>query len=511
VALDATADPASTDTVPAFVRAIAARYGDRPALELDGEVLTYRGLDEASAALGRGLLARGVGKGTRVGLLLANTPAFAVAWAAVTRIGALAVAMSTFYKAAELRRVIRHADLQGIIAQPSMLSQDFVAHLEQAFPELATSASADLVLRAAPYLRWIAMSGDDPPPWAVPHAWLESGADGTPFDDALLAEVESEVHPTDLATLIYTSGQSADPKGVPHTHGSIISKTHYLRDMMGITADARPEAMMPFFWVGGMAVTLLPTLEAGGTIICRERSMVSSPPLGTVGGPVATEPLPGWKGFPGLGMSETFAMFAWGYAGSAPGHSYIPMDFFEPGYDVKVVGRDGSPVAEGQRGEILLRGPTVTPGHYKIDRDKLFDADGYYRTGDEGEFEGTRLHFLGRLGDMIKTSMANVAPPEVERELVAIDGIVTAHVVALPDQRRGQLVGAAIVVEEGRSLDARAITAELRSRLSSYKVPRRIAFVTRDEIPLTPSNKVDKRRLAALIKERAVPSEARPD
>src|SRR4051812_23120920 len=126
--LDATADPASTTTVPEFVRAIAARYGDRPALELDGDVLTYRALDDESARLGRGLLAKGAGKGARIGLLLANTPAFAVAWTAVTRIGALAVPLSTFYKAAELRRVIRHADLQGIIGQPSMLSQDFVGY-----------------------------------------------------------------------------------------------------------------------------------------------------------------------------------------------------------------------------------------------------------------------------------------------------------------------------------------------------------------------------------------------
>jgi len=100
--------------------------------------------------------------------------------------------------------------------------------------------------------------------------------------------------------------------------------------------------------------------------------------------------------------------------------------------------------------------------------------------------------------------MANVAPPEVEQEIVALDGVATAYVVAVPDDTLGEAVGAAIVAEDGRTLDATELTRALRDRLSSFKVPRIVALCTNEEIPLTPTNKVDKRALAALIADRGV-------
>ncbi|WP_343979767.1 AMP-binding enzyme [Pseudonocardia aurantiaca] len=103
---------------------------------------------------------------------------------------------------------------------------------------------------------------------------------------------------------------------------------------------------------------------------------------------------------------------------------------------------------------------------------------------------------------MIKTSGANVAPAEVEREIVALDDVASAHVVAVPDPERGQLVGAAIVPRDGARLDLSVVRAALRERLSSYKVPRLVAVVGFDELPRTPSMKIRKRDLAALLRER---------
>ena len=498
-------DIQSTATVPEFVRAIAATHGDRPAIVLDEHVLTYRALEAESAEMARGLLARGVGKGSRIGLLLPNSPEFAVAWAAVSRIGAVAVPLSTYMKGRELGRVVRHADLAGLIGRRTIVSQDFAQQLESALPGLADvdvdAGSGPLALPGAPFLRWVVLSGDDRPAWARGPDWLTAGA-AAPYDDSLLAAVESEVHPQDPALMIYTSGQSADPKGVPHTHGGLINKVHYLTEMMGVTAEHAPEAVMPFFWVGGLAITLFPTFEAGGVVICHEKPTVAVLPLGNVSRGGEPEPPPGWKAFSSLGMTETFAIYAWGTVSLVGSHPYVPLDFFEPGYDVKVVDPMGRPVPDGARGEILIRGPSVTPGHHKVPRSTYFDADGFFKTGDEGLVDGDRIHFLGRLGDMIKTRMANVAPPEVEQEIVALDGVATAYVVAVDDPTLGQAVGAAIVPEEGADLTPEAIAAALRSEISTFKVPKVMVIVPNEEIPVTPSNKLNKRALAALIAER---------
>jgi acyl-coenzyme A synthetase/AMP-(fatty) acid ligase len=96
-----------------------------------------------------------------------------------------------------------------------------------------------------------------------------------------------------------------------------------------------------------------------------------------------------------------------------------------------------------------------------------------------------------------------VAPAEVEQEIAAIAGVAAAHVVAVDDAERGQIVGAAVVLEEGVTLDAPSIVETLRPRLSSYKVPRLLVFLSQDEVPVTPSRKIAKQDLARLIQCRS--------
>jgi acyl-CoA synthetase (AMP-forming)/AMP-acid ligase II len=145
-------DPTMAGTFPELIRAMTEAYGDKPAVVLGDDVLTYRRLEERSAHLAGWLLTHGVGKGIRVGILYANGPRWAVAWAASTRIGAVAVSLSTFSRPPELARVVRHADLHGLISQPAFLSQDFVGLLEQALPQLRDQ-SAVLRIADAPFLR----------------------------------------------------------------------------------------------------------------------------------------------------------------------------------------------------------------------------------------------------------------------------------------------------------------------------------------------------------------------
>jgi acyl-CoA synthetase (AMP-forming)/AMP-acid ligase II len=147
-------------------------------------------------------------------------------------------------------------------------------------------------------------------------------------------------------------------------------------------------------------------------------------------------------------------------------------------------------------------GYPVTPGLHKVERDGYFTADGFYPTGDLCLREGQRFHFVGRGGDMIKTAGSNVSPAEVEMEMQALDGVHSAYVVGLPDPQRGQIVAAAVVPVDGRSLDFADVEAQLRTRMSGYKVPRKYVHISRDEVPMLPSNKVAKREVAELIAQR---------
>src|ERR1700759_4936847 len=143
-----------------------------------------------------------------------------------------------------------------------------------------------------------------------------------------------------------------------------------------------------------------------------------------------------------------------------------------------------------------MRGPYVMQRYYKRSREDCFDADGWFHTGDlvRTDRDGF-LYFLGRKGAMIKTAGANVAPAEVERAIAKVTGGLAAHVLALPDAQRGALVAAVIVVEDGfakgTEFDEAAVRERLKSELSSYKIPKRFAVVTRSDLPVLSSGKVD--------------------
>ena len=119
--------------------------------------------------------------------------------------------------------------------------------------------------------------------------------------------------------------------------------------------------------------------------------------------------------------------------------------------------------------------------------------------------DGRRVWFRGRLGEMIKTAGANVAPAEVVEALREIDGVADAHVVGLPDLERGQVVAAAVVLTPGARPDADAVRARLREVLSAFKVPAHIVFLAEDDVPWTPSHKVRRAVLAELIQRRIGP------
>lgn len=493
------------ETFPQLIRAVAAAYGEEPAIALssDGvetESLSFIGLERASAELARGLLALDVGKGTRIGIIAGNGPFFATAFAAVARMGGIAVPISTTIRANELVRVLRQSDVAGLIVQRSFIGTDYVQRLSDALPDLAAATTPKLRIPAAPYLRWIASTGEGLPASVLSLPTVIAGA--ASVNEQLLAEVEAEVTPSDQIVEIYTSGSMALPKGVKHNHGPVLFRAHYLQRMLGPQRGQRLPAALPMFWVGGLMMALMPNLAAGATTVCTEKTLRNSRmAMGSVLQDEDIKAMAGMKVIWGLGMSESLGPYSYGDELRAPGYPLCaPMDHFADGYEVRVADAEDRPVPEGENGEIQVRGYAMTPGLHKIPLDRYYTADGFYHTGDMGFFQGSRLLFTGRNGDMIKTSGSNVSPAEVEYEMQQLDGVQSAYVVGLPDQERGQIVVAAVVAEE--PVDFGKVEATLKQRLSSYKVPRAYVAITRDEVPLLHSNKVARREIATMIEER---------
>jgi acyl-CoA synthetase (AMP-forming)/AMP-acid ligase II len=500
-------DPRAADNFPKLIRAAAARYGDDVAITLKGETIpddsvTFSGLESKSAELARGLIAFGVGKGTRVGFIYGNGPSFAIVLAAISRIGAIAIPISTLVKSNELVRVLRQSDVAGLLVHRHLLGNDYVDRLCEALPELRDGDSTDLRIQRVPYLRWIVSTGVSLPATIHDMSFLATRARTVSED--LLVRIESEVHPSDQMIEIYTSGSMALPKGVKHAHGPVLFRTHYLRMMLRLDRGKKVKAWLPMFWVGGLMMYLLPNWEVGAVTVCTEGTSTNN--RLAIGSVLAEEDLDAAARMPphwGLGMSETLGPYAYGDVVRVAGYPLCtPLDHISDRYEVRVVDEEGRAVADGIPGEIQIRGYAVTAGLHKIERSEYFEPDGFYRTGDMALIDGGRILFVGRDGDMIKTAGCNVSPAEVETELQQIEGVHCAYVVGLPDRERGQLVVAALVPREGVHLDVVHIEAQLRRHLSSYKVPQAYAVITHGEVPMLISNKVARRQLERMLAQR---------
>lgn len=536
--------PDYTPTVPAMLRALVQRFGDKPLILLGAQRISYAEADAASARLARGLLARGVAKGARVGVLFPNGPDWVIAWLAASRIGAVVVPLNTFYKPRELGYVLRHADVHTLLCTPRLLGNDYLERLEAAAPSLARHSAGLLFAPELPHLRAVHVRGDPGGrAFAAPLAELEAAGAAVPIDAAFLAAVEAEVAPADPAVIIYSSGSTAEPKGAVHSHGTLVRHAYHLNQFRDLRADDRVYSPMPFFWVGGFVFSLLGAMQVGAFLLCeeqfepgatlalleRERASIAagwphyskalvehpsfrSRDLSAIRSgnlyavlPASMRPKDPELRSNSLGMTETCGP-----------HTIDRMDVdlperlrgsfghAVPGVEHRVVDpatREVLPV--GESGELCVRGYSLMQGLHKREREETFDRDGFYATGDVGRFDAEgHLFFEARLGDLIKTAGANVTPRELEVLLEAMPEVSLAFVVGLPEPSRGQDVAAALVLEPGARLDAEECRERLRKDLSAYKLPRHVFVVTKPELPFTDSGKIDKRKLAGLLEER---------
>ncbi|WP_029111645.1 class I adenylate-forming enzyme family protein [Mycobacterium sp. URHD0025] len=529
--------PPITPTVPALVRSSAARFGDRPFLIAGDRVLTYRELDLRSARLAMNLVSMGLGKGDHVGLLMPNSVEWAISWFAVTRIGAVAVPLNTFHKAAELSWTARHADLRAVLAWPRFRNQNFVELLEDALPGLADQQKPDrIAVRAAPYLRRVAVWGDADRHWATTLS-DESASHG--FDTDFLVDIEACVTPADDAMIIYTSGSTGDPKAPVHTHGVLIRQSYNLTFTYGVTGNEVMFSSMPFFWVGGLITGLHAVAHHGATLVTQPafdasealelierhratitlgwpqqgKTLAEHPDFGKrdlssvrrTSMPAMVDPERRPQGPSALGMTELCGS----HIGVDPYIAQPPERAQTGGWTMEglehlIVDPDtNTPLPGGFRGEIWVRGRSLMQRLYKREREDVFTPDGYYRTGDSGvRFNDGWIAYTGRLGDLIKTGGGtNVTPSEVELALSGCDGVLEAYVVGAEDGDHGTVVAAAVVPHGSAVLDAQALRTQLRDRLSAYKVPKFIWVTHKAALPFTATGKVKKSDLALQLKE----------
>jgi acyl-CoA synthetase (AMP-forming)/AMP-acid ligase II len=529
---------ASRYCAPRFLEDVVARGGERTAIRFEGSDLSYREFERQVRALARGLLAAGVGKGTRVAVLMANRPEWAVASFAVGLVGGVLIPVNTFATPVEREYMLRHSDAAWLLMQPRLLKRDFTRELRERHPEIASAAPGALRLPALPCLRHIAVLGDSAPGGAM-QGLGEIVAAGKDVPDALLDAVAAEVGPSDDSVIIYTSGTTAHPKGVLHLQRAAVIQSWRFAEYMELTRDDIVWSAQPFFWTAGMCMSLGATLAAGACLVLEETFDAGSA-LETIAREGATTlhawphqekamaeharapdtalsrvtkiefssplaPLAGlerdvWGTYGSYGLSETFTL-ASALPASAPAErrretSGRPL----PGMEIRILDPEtGAERPVGEKGEIAVRGSTLMRGYYKVDPELYFDADGFFRTQDEGwlDAEGY-LHWTGRLGNLIKTGGANVSPMEIEREVegavVASDDLRVCLAVGVPHPVLGEAIVMCAVRAEGASIDETAYEQRLRERLreklAAYKVPKRVLFFDAQELSYTANQKI---------------------
>jgi acyl-CoA synthetase (AMP-forming)/AMP-acid ligase II len=485
---------------------LARRHGDRLAVASPQSELTFAGLDRDAGRWTADLRAAGCSRGTKVGLLAPNSPAWLAAAFGVWRSGATLVPISTFVTPRELGEVLNHADIEVLLTARRLNRKDFVAAL----------GDVD-----APRLRRTIVL-DEHEPSAVP-----ATADA--------------VQPESLACILYTSGTTGRPKGVCLSHRAILATTLPTAERSGLTDADSLLSTLPLFWVAGLVIRALPTLAAGCALLFVDTYTPEAvlevlerrhPTALHLRPPQVADLLAHPKFKPGFlsairrgnGRTEWFngllpadARFITGYGMTEMAGYVTALDWRDsdearsaqmgtplPGVEMRVVDDRGGACRAGENGAIRVRGPGLFSGYHKEPAGTGFDVDGWFVTGDLGAIDaGGTFHFAGRTKDLLRVKGINVSPIEVEQILGAHPGVQAAYVVGLPADGLEQKVVALIVTADDEVGNLREALKEIAAeQLSHYKRPDAYLFLKLDEVPFGPTSKPQKDRLAAIAAER---------
>lgn len=533
-------------TLPGFLREVTERYAGRTALvsPADDVEWTYTELWDRAHEVARALRALGVGKDSRVGVLMTNRAEWLAAVFGTSLAGGVAVALSTFSTGPELDHLLRTSGVSVLLFEHRVAKTDFTAVLTGLEPALGTAAPGALAAPAYPFLRYLAVVGE-PAAGTAAESWETFLARGRDTDPALIDAAAATVRPSDTAVLFFSSGTTSKPKGIRSAHRGVAIQMWRFRRMFGFgpADEVRCWTANGFFWSGNFGQALGATLAAGGTLVLQalfdaaaaleliesqrvtfpvawphQHAQLQGAPNWDTADlrslrfvdrdlPLATHPTvdTDWTE-PGhaYGNTETFTITTC-FPACTPeeviaGSSGVPL----PGVTVKIADPlTGAARHRGEHGEICVKGPTLMLGYLGTPLDETLDDDGFFHTGDGGYLDEVgRLYWEGRLTDIIKTGGANVSPLEVDEILSHYPGVRIGRTVGVPHETLGELVVSCVVPHRGRALEAGAIREFLRQQLASYKVPREILFFTEDELSLTGSAKVKSSELRELAAKR---------
>ena len=463
---------------------------------------TYAAFQEDVARLAHGLTRRGVGPGDRVMIHLENSPEYLLAWHALARTGAVAVATNARASGEELAWFAQHSAVKAAVTQPNLSAR---------VQEMCTG------------LEWLAVTDHD----AGTEPLDADRPVGEMRFDSLLGDASKAPAPAGdgsrPAAIHYTSGSTARPKGVVWTHDNVLWGGQVSANHERLTEADRHLVTLPLFHVISGIYAVMASLWAGAQVVLQPRFSSSAfwpaaiehrctwaalVPFCTRA--LRREPVPDQHWFRNWGhaildssVEEHYRVPLLGWWGMTeiithgivgdPGLNKRDGAIGRPApeYRLAVLRDDGRPVEPGETGELRIQG---TPGlsifrEYLDDQEataRSFDERGYFITGDlVTVHEDGLLSFAERAKDMLKVGGENVSPTEVERTILQVDGVREVAVVGKPDPMRGEVPVAFVVPadKQGTSVLTSAIEARCQNALADFKQPRDIRFL--DAMPRT--------------------------
>ena len=501
----------------------AARHPQRPCTTFGGETLSYgqvRGLTDRFAA---GLTEMGVGAGDRVALLLPNCPPFVIAYYGALKACAVVVPLNPLCTPTELTRYLAQSGAVAIVTVPALLGS-------------VTTA------RDGTRVRFVIVAGGGRP----------NDTDGTVAFETLLGTAPAppadprSVDPDGLALLMFSGGTTGVPKAIMLSHTQCVASARQAVAWGNVTADDRFLAVLPLYHGFGMSITMNAPILAGAEIVLLPRfqpgevldAIEQHRPTFVGGVPtmfaaltaqpdlmrrdlrsvravfVGAAPLtPATKKdfeaatwsrmIEGYGLTEAVtAVMANPYHGLHKSGS-VGLPF--PGVDARIVALDdGRDLGPGERGEILLRSPTVMLG-YADDPEATARTvrDGWLYTGDVGWMDEDGYFFVtDRIKELIITGGFNVFPREVDEVLERHPAVLLTAAIGVPDPYLGERIRSYVVARPGARVTAGELIAHAREHLLAYKVPSQVVFMT--DLPLTPIGKVDRRALQGTGQDQAM-------
>ncbi len=514
--------PLLGETIGENLRRIVERHGDREALVAhhQGYRATYRDLWEQTSLVARGLMARGVQKGDRVGIWSPNRFEWVVVQYATARMGAILVNVNPAYKTAELEYALNQSGTSFLVLSRAFRASDYVGMLGE-------------VRGRCPELREALVLED---------GWAALLRDAEQVGEADLAEREAELQFDDPINIQYTSGTTGFPKGATLSHHSILNNGFFIGERLGYSERDRVCIPVPFYHCFGMVLGNLACTTHGACMVVPAESFE---PLATME-TVQEERCTSLYGVPTMFIAELehpdFARFdfsslrtgimagspcpvevmrkvqttmnmpevtiCYGMTETSPVSTQSSTDdplekrvgtvgSVHPHVEIKIVDpATGRVVPRGERGELCSRGYIVMLGYWDNEEAtrEAIDAARWMHTGDLAIMDADGyLNIVGRIKDMIIRGGENIYPREIEEYLYTHPDVADVQVIGVPSERYGEEVMAWVRRREGSTVTAEELEAHCRGRIATYKIPRYWKFV--DGFPMTVTGKIQKFRM----------------